>query len=60
MNENETRYVETLSVLKLKRENTLYLNYIKMLTGIDFSIDDVNILSNVLTFLYIQVSRKFF
>ena len=46
--------------VKLKHENTLHLNYIKMLTGIDFSIDDVNISSNVLSFLYIQVSRKIF
>ena len=46
--------------VKFKHENTLHLNYIKMLTGIDFSIDDVNISSNVLSFLYIQLSRKFF
>ena len=57
MNENETRYVETLSVLKLKRENTLYLNYIKMLTGIDFSIDDLNISSERI-FIFIFMRNK--
>jgi len=45
--------------VKFKHENTLHLNYIKMLTGIDFSIDDVNISSNVLSFLYSTIKKIF-